>query len=76
MTNFIFVLLFKIDNHIVGCGDRTVSMWDHRNGNLLIDMEIDIPTIGRNLGCYTLGAEVSKSFQCMTNKNCVYFFIA
>ncbi|XP_055304817.1 uncharacterized protein LOC129569712 [Sitodiplosis mosellana] len=43
------------DYHVVGCGDRTVSMWDHRNGNLLIDIEIELPTIGRNIACYTVG---------------------
>ncbi|XP_031637172.1 uncharacterized protein LOC116349739 [Contarinia nasturtii] len=42
------------DYHVVGCGDRTVSMWDHRNGNLLIDIEIDLPTIGHNIACYTV----------------------
>lgn len=51
------------DYHVVGCGDRTVSMWDHRNGNLLIDIEIELPTIGRNIACYTAGGdEVSIIF--------------
>lgn len=47
------------DYHVVGCGDRTVSMWDHRNGSLLIDIEIELPTIGQNIGCYTVGDDVS-----------------
>lgn len=50
------------DYHVVGCGDRTVSMWDHRNGNLLIDIEIELPTIGYNIGCYSVGDEVSTTF--------------
>lgn len=49
------------DYHVVGCGDRTVSMWDHRNGNLLIDIEIELPTIGRNIACYTVGGEEDVS---------------
>lgn len=51
------------DYHVVGCGDRTVSMWDHRNGNLLIDIEIELPTIGQNIGCYTVGDDVSTLTQ-------------
>lgn len=47
------------DRHVVGCGDRTISMWDHYNGNLLIDFEIDLPTIGRNIGCFTIDVDVS-----------------
>lgn len=55
------------DYHVVGCGDRTVSMWDHRNGNLLIDIEIELPTIGRNIACYTVGGEdVSISLNAKT----------
>lgn len=37
-------------------------MWDHRNGNLLIDIEIELPTIGYNIGCYSVGDEVSTTF--------------
>lgn len=40
-------------------------MWDHRNGNLLIDVEIDLPTIGRNIGCYTVGVDVSVYCDCV-----------
>lgn len=34
-------------------------MWDHRDGNLLIDVEIELPTIGQNIGCYSVGVDVS-----------------
>lgn len=50
------------DRHVVGCGDRTISMWDHYNGNLLIDFEIDLSTIGRNIGCFTIDVDVSVSY--------------
>lgn len=58
--NFNYFALTFSDYHIVGCGDKTVSMWDHRNGNLLIDFEIDLPTIGQNIGCYTFEVDVSR----------------
>lgn len=65
-----------VDYHVVGCGDRTVSMWDHRNGNLLIDIEIELPTIGRNIACYTVGGEdVSISFCWMDQNNGHSFLI-
>lgn len=54
------ISFLRQDYHIVGCGDKTVSMWDHRNGNLLIDFEIDLPTIGQNIGCYTFEIDVSQ----------------
>ena len=56
------------DYHVVGCGDRTVSMWDHRNGNLLIDIEIELPTIGRNIACYTVGGDDVSIFLWMNEE--------
>lgn len=59
LVRFFFLFCKHTDYHIVGCGDRTVSMWDHRDGNLLIDVEIELPTIGQNIGCYSVGVDVS-----------------
>lgn len=62
------IYITHADYHVVGCGDRTVSMWDHRNGNLLIDIEIELPTIGQNIGCYTVGDDVSTHKHTYTHK--------
>lgn len=59
ILSFFFFVVEQIDRHVIGCGDRTISMWDHYNGNLLIDFEIDLPTIGRNIGCFTIDVDVS-----------------
>lgn len=69
--NFNYFALSFPDYHIVGCGDKTVSVWDHRNGNLLIDFEIDLPTIGQNIGCYTFEVDVSGVHQKISKQLCV-----
>lgn len=42
---------FTIDNQVIGFGERTLSMWDHRSGNLLMNFQMDLPTTGESLGC-------------------------
>lgn len=51
--------LRRIDDHIVGCGERVVAVFDHLTGDLLVHFEIDVSTIGRNLACFTCDIEVS-----------------
>lgn len=54
--------LRHVDDRIVGCGERVVAVFDHVTGDLLVHFEIDVPTIGRNLACFTCDIEVSGRF--------------
>lgn len=56
----IYFCVHFIDNHILGCGDRAIAIFDHLSGDLLVHFEIDVPTIGRNLAVYTCNVEVSE----------------
>lgn len=49
-----------LDDLIVGCGERAISVFNHLTGDLHVHFEIDVPTIGRNIACYTCDVEVSK----------------
>lgn len=49
----------SVDDLIVGCGDRAISVFNHQTGDLHVHFEMDVPTIGRNIACYTCDVEVS-----------------
>lgn len=56
MNNFAFVYL---ENHIIGCGENSVSMWNHQTGGLVINIDMNIATIGDNLGGLLMDVNVS-----------------
>lgn len=61
LTMFVVVVADN-SNQVIGCGDRIVSVWDHRNGDLLMNFEIDLPSIGTNLGCLCINYDVSVEY--------------
>lgn len=52
LFKFHSLLSFK-ETKLAALGTTTFSMWDHRSGDLLMKLDLDVP-IGRNLGCFML----------------------
>lgn len=51
---YIFINASSIsDSKLLGCGTSHVMMWDHRNGDLLMSLDMNMP-IGVNLGCFMM----------------------
>lgn len=50
--------MLVLDDKLLGFGYSVVSMWDHQTGDLLLNIDIDLP-IGDNLGCFLASENVN-----------------